>query len=515
MGGPDTIKGIGYQNAYTLYRLLELLNEGEQTQTVTVEGRGENVEDLTITYADGSEEIVQVKKRETSEGPFGLWQLGDVKPIVAALYRLSESKRNIVAFRFVATGSAHSRIIAIQKACQRLREGGFAPDRDGRAVSDVSAMIGAGEERARDFMRRLWLNVPMESEAHFELAVQNRLMRDCGVPPDTVGRVYNDLYKRVLDKGKQNEPEDRVIPREELLGWLVVGMSKQRAAVWNRMRHAVLSDRMAEVRTEDELEAFLREQDKQKLIRDEEYEDLKYAFAEVQGDHELQHRYIQHKIEVEWQKEMDRIALLGETELLELRLMRRNMELQALLNEERIQAIERKRTEIEVRQRELEMALQKAKTQAEITAIQREQDRLDGELGIHLLGLMDARKIKKQREEMLLEAEQEERVLERRLREERARHEAEMERLQLLSQASVELLISVSGAEQAGLLADLKRTETLAGMTEEQILALAAERSPKVARAFQEKFRAFSAEQQAEMYERMLKDRETAAAQLT
>ena len=220
MSGQDTIKGIGYQNAYTLCRLLEFLDEGGRTQTVIVEGKGEDVEDLTIIYADGSEEVVQVKKRETGEGPFGLWQLGSVKPIVAALYQVSESERNVAAFRFVATGNSHPRVIAIQKACQRLREDTFASDRDGRAVSDVSAMIGASEEQARHLMHRLWLDVPMESEAHFEQAVQNRLMKDCGVPPDAVVRVYNDLYKRVLDKGKEARPEARAITRDELLGWL-------------------------------------------------------------------------------------------------------------------------------------------------------------------------------------------------------------------------------------------------------------------------------------------------------
>ena len=293
-----------------------------------------------------------------------------------------------------------------------------------------------------------------------------------------------------------------------------VAQHERRTVVWDRMRRAVLSDRMAELRTEDELEAFLRQVDRQGLIRDKEYQDLKRTFAEEQEDHELQRRYVQRKIEIERQKELDRIALVGETELLELRLKRREMELQAQLAEERMQAIERKKIEIEGRQIELGMALQEAKTTAEITEIQRQQDNLDGELGIHMLELMDARKIKKQREEMLLEAEREEKALERRLQEERARHEMEMERLQLLSQAGIELLISVSDAEQGRLLADLKRTETLAGMSEEQILALAAEKSPEVARAFQEKFRAFSAEQQAEMYERMLRDRDTAGVQL-
>jgi hypothetical protein len=220
MGGPDTIKGIGYQNAYILYRLLAFLDESSQIQTIAVEGSGEDVEDLTIAYADGTEEAIQVKKRETREGPYGLWGLADVKPIVAALYDLSKSGRNVTVFRFVATGSAHPRVIDIQKACQRLREGTFVQERDGRAVTDTRAMVDASEEQTRDFMRRLWLDVPLESETHFEQAAQNYLMRVCDVPSEAVARVYNDLYKRVLDKGKEAKPESRVITREELLQWL-------------------------------------------------------------------------------------------------------------------------------------------------------------------------------------------------------------------------------------------------------------------------------------------------------
>jgi hypothetical protein len=314
--------------------------------------------------------------------------------------------------------------------------------------------------------------------------------------------------KRLFDILKQEQVQDIAEETAE------VEQYERRAAIWDRMRRAVLSDRMAEVETEDELEAFLREQDKQNLIRDKEYEELKRTFAEEREDHELQRRYVMRKLEIERQKELDRVELEAERELLEKRLAKRDLELRAQLAEERIRAVERQKTQIEVQQQQLSIALQEAKTQAEIENIQREQDRLDGELGIYLLELMDARRVKKQREEMVLEADREERALERRLREERARHEAEMERLQQLSQMSVEALISVTDARQAEMLVALKETEALAGMTEEQILARAAENSPEVARAFQERFRGLSAERQAEMYERMLSDRDTAGEQL-
>ncbi len=86
--------------------------------------------------------------------------------------------------------------------------------------------------------------------------------------------------------------------------------------------------------------------------------------------------------------------------------------------------------------------------------------------------------------------------------------------LQQLSQMSAELLISVPETEQAQILASLKETETLAGMTEEQILERAAENSPEVTRAFLEKLRTLLAEQRTEMYQCILADREMAGEQL-
>lgn len=220
MGGPDTIKGISYQNAYSLYRLIELLDPNSPLESAAPEGKGSDVEDLTLTYRDGWEEAIQIKKREAQEGQFGLWGLGDIRPIVAALFRLTGSGRQIKAYRFVATGSAHPRLIDIQKACQRLRDETYTSERDGRAARDVQEMTGASEGAALDFMQRLWLDVPLESEAFFESAVQNRLVQEFGIPPAAAGQVYSDLYKRLLDRGKQADPQARLVDRAILASWL-------------------------------------------------------------------------------------------------------------------------------------------------------------------------------------------------------------------------------------------------------------------------------------------------------
>ena len=87
-----------------------------------------------------------------------------------------------------------------------------------------------------------------------------------------------------------------------------------------------------------------------------------------------------------------------------------------------------------------------------------------------------------------------------------------------LAKLGTEALISVSGSEQAKILADLKRTETLKGMSEEQILAMAAERSPAVAEALKEKFRLIAdgkvSKVESEMYERLLGEQKETLRQL-
>jgi len=113
-----------------------------------------------------------------------------------------------------------------------------------------------------------------------------------------------------------------------------------------------------------------------------------------------------------------------------------------------------------------------------------------------------------------LEWQQEQDRLDREMQREREKLQFELDRMEKLAQMSVEAIISVSGPEQAKVLADLKKSEFLSGMSEEQILAAAAKESPEVAKAFQEKFRAIAdgktSQEIAEMYERMLSDRENA-----
>jgi RNA polymerase subunit RPABC4/transcription elongation factor Spt4 len=331
---------------------------------------------------------------------------------------------------------------------------------------------------------------------------------------------------------------------------------EERAQVLQAMREAVNSDRMNQVRTEDELVAFLRDYDKKRLIRDDEWERLQQEFAERKEDytlarahtlallklqqeyelrmarglreHELTMADLSRQQEQELLRQRTRMQVEEERALWEIRL--RHQQNEARRAEEAAEAAAQRELELRRRQQELSLRLQEARTQAEIEAIEREQDRLDFELGALALERMKAIRRKDEeerhladlryrREQAEMDLMAEERRLEMQLRLERERHERELaaearrqkfeiERLETMGMLGAEALIAVAGPEQAALLADLKRTEALKGMSEEQILALAAEKSAEVARAFQEKFRALAegrmSEREQALYERLL-----------
>jgi hypothetical protein len=318
-----------------------------------------------------------------------------------------------------------------------------------------------------------------------------------------------------------------------------VQVYEQRAALYDRMRTAVLSDKMNEVRNEQDLEKFLQGIDRDRLLRGNEMEEFKRDFAERKQDHDLARAHLA-KLGLERDYERRQAELRLRTDL-------SVSQLQADLNVER-QRVEG-RLEIETRRSQLELALRRqqadfgreqqklddvtrrereveqARAQAEIEGIEREQDRLDLELGMLALEKLKAKQRLDEEERNRIELERKARdleieirrldaELERRLRLERQQQEFELSKLERFATLSTDALIAVSGPEQGRMLTQLKETEALKGMSEEQILARAAEHSPQVAAAFAEKFRS-NPEMQKQvvaLYERMLAEQKDTAA---
>ncbi|MDA0282252.1 MAG: zinc-ribbon domain-containing protein [Planctomycetota bacterium] len=127
----------------------------------------------------------------------------------------------------------------------------------------------------------------------------------------------------------------------------------------------------------------------------------------------------------------------------------------------------------------------------------------------HLNGLSQAKKDASSRRELDTQRTQQDIQTEA----DRATHEMDLKRMAALNELSPETLIAMSPAEQSRLLADLRQTEALKDLTEEQILARAAEKSPEVAQALAEKYRAAggqkSKQEMKELYERMLNSQQS------
>jgi hypothetical protein len=85
---------------------------------------------------------------------------------------------------------------------------------------------------------------------------------------------------------------------------------KKRVAMWDELRKTANTDRMNKVRTEEDLVEFMHEVDKERLLREEEVEELKRAFAEKKEDHELARNFLIEKLTIEHELEMRRVRLV-------------------------------------------------------------------------------------------------------------------------------------------------------------------------------------------------------------
>lgn len=312
-----------------------------------------------------------------------------------------------------------------------------------------------------------------------------------------------------------------------------VEMEERKAELYQRMRQAVLSDKMKEVRSAADFEVFMSQIDTEKLLREKERADLLKTWKEQEADHDKARAYMAAKLGVEQeyelrlaslklQKEVDTGKLEAEQQLARTRadfdfeMRHRTAEEELRLEEQKWELqFKRQRAQMEFddlqRRQNLAGEREEAQLGLEILAKMKEVRRLDEE---ERLRIQRVDKLERDREQWKIEAER----LEMQERHRQAERGHELAYMQQLGQLGAEALISLSGPEQAQMLADLKRTETLKGMTEEQILALAAERSPEVARAIAEKYRAIAEgkanEREQQMYERLLSEQKNLMEQL-
>ena len=406
---------------------------------------------------------------------------------------------------------------------------------------------------------------------------------------------FEELRGRREDRALsgQEAAEDRATEAQETTDLRQqVRHFEERAQVWDDMRRALLSDKMAGVNSDEDYKDFLAKLNERQLIRQEQLDTLAEDFAGHKDDRikgrahaaylaELERDYNRKQAELAWRTDftLEQMAAALKTEQQRLadegalnstrwendmsalvrgakradwdrvegqkkglfdrgqekdaQTHRQEMDKAQALHRLELRAIEtdadltdaqkRKRAEVETQRYEAERrGIQRQIEAADFDERRRQtqaEDEDDIKLaaeGINLLGKLKETKLAAEEKARRIAREDE---LERAAAAHRQQVETtaqqqthELAMLQARAEMSAEALISISGPDQARVIADLKRTETMKGMTDEQVYALMAAQSPQVAQALQERFKALAAqpkEREAEMrgmYDRMLAD---------
>jgi len=310
---------------------------------------------------------------------------------------------------------------------------------------------------------------------------------------------------------------------------LKVEKEERRAEIYKRMREVVQSGKIDEIQSETEFKAFLRDIDRQELIAEREKETLLQVWREEAEDHNRARAHLTARLEVEEKHELDIARIKSQYEIDDINLdnmialARKNADFEF----EQRRCIYMEQVQIDADKHTIKMELEKS--ELELSSLRFEQAHAEREkkadFGMRILSQMKQikrldmeetlritreDKIARDRAELENQLKLKDKELENKIEE----HAHEIRRIQELAKLSAEALISISPVEQGRVIADLKRTETLKGMNDDQILAMAAERSPHVAQALVERYKAMAQgkldQEQKDLYTRMLEDKDKA-----
>ncbi|MCH8309748.1 MAG: hypothetical protein IIB17_04540 [Chloroflexi bacterium] len=314
---------------------------------------------------------------------------------------------------------------------------------------------------------------------------------------------------------------------------------EKRIELWQRMRRASNKEEMDKITSERDLEDFIRTADHDKVIKEDEFERFKIALEEAGEDKDRFRAHMLRIADMEEQYDYKRKEVAQHTALSreeaegELGLERLRLESSLETELKRVDLeMERERREADHRrtQDELEAAaryereIQEAQTEAQTQGVARETSRLDAEMALAIeeksaaQGRFDEQERTRielddraARQEQDLKAQ--EAALDLKLKELRDLHQRELETIGAYDGVSLHTLIAVSEDGKAPLLAELARTEALKDMSPEQILAMAAAKSPELGGALAEMTTKGDNVQAKEMYERLLEEQKSASSQ--
>ncbi len=275
---------------------------------------------------------------------------------------------------------------------------------------------------------------------------------------------------------------------------------------------------MDEQRWQNEQAELLREAERDEWKRTEktkweEFERDRVTKSDVHR-RELEKAQIMHELELEAIKvdgELSEAQKRAQTDVELARYDRERREItlaiEAAEHDERMRQIRVQETlRIEIEALEDEQDIKLAKEGVDLLA-QMQQNRLNAQEADRRISREDELERQRAAHEQSIEQQR----LEMEAEEQQRAHELTMR--QALADLPHEALIAEAGPQQAALLASLKETEALQGMSAEQILAM--KDSPAVADAFKEKFKAMNegqmSEQEKALYDRLFEKQEAYA----
>lgn len=295
-------------------------------------------------------------------------------------------------------------------------------------------------------------------------------------------------------------------------------------------------------KTDEDIARFLGEIKKGNLLREQEIKEFELLLQEKDADHKINREFLLKKLQLEQDFDFARLGITGEGDLKKLELGQEidfeklRLTAKAGIDYELTELEEKKKRMIfdsEISQARIQRAeVRDAYLNEEMAKLQVEQnkdlaDLKTAEIAQEQMLNMKRKKaeieLNEERQREMLKLEAEERRLEIEIKRDRTKHDQDMEKTRLekdhelkkiaaLSDLSAEALISVSGPEQARMLTELKQTEAMKDYSEEKILAMAAAKSPEVAKAFQEKYKGLPKEETEKLYKMVIEAKDKALA---
>ena len=314
---------------------------------------------------------------------------------------------------------------------------------------------------------------------------------------------------------------------------------EKRIQLWERMHRAANQERMDKIKSEEDLTDFIRQTDRDSVLKEDEFDTFKAALHEAGEDRERLRAHVVRIVQMEEGYDFRRKELTLQSDLNQEQ-VEGQMGLERLRVESQLDTelrrtdltLERQRRESEQRRAEEDLdsaarwgrELEQARTDAQTQGIARETERLDAELKLALEAKLTAQKRLDEQQSSGMEldkraSEQEqtfkvqEAELDLRLRELQERHRLELEAMHSMDTVSLHTLIAVAPGEKAPLLAELARTEALKSLSPDQILAIASEKSPELGGALAEMAIRGDNEQAKAMYERLISEQKDTAAE--